>query len=473
MAKIILNEEGTSNIRKLYPKSDGWYQEDNAGNITKLQGASVIGDLSDVDTTDILDGQVLMYDDNFGKFFPGDAGNWEQFAEGIRPKHNKEIAVGHPDAGREAVFGEGDSYNDEIIVKTFDGANYYDRTSRIQTLGDGQTLGFESTSSNNIIYLSSNKTSSDYLKHWGVKVNITTALVIGSGSIVYEYYNGSSWVAFNHMVSDSSAPFKSYGNNMLDITGSYQFRYDTKINNDWSKVSVDGDLRFWSRMRIVNSISSSLQIDYLKLHTSRTEINGSGFVEYFGMARPIKPVRMNFGSWQAAAYSPANQDIYLSDGLGVGRVENQFEQALDRTGYSFIMPLDLDTSCGIKARFHWYGESSSNGNIKFTVRWSHSKSGDGVYSTTSSTPTTSSNERSITATIPFSSSEKEKLKTMDVYLEVPEVIAEISKTEGADLWLTFERNGNDGADTYNGNVVMANVELFYMAWRDGGNAENF
>jgi hypothetical protein len=67
MGKIQMDEllsapaNPASGKRLIYPKSDGWYQKDAAGNETKLEGASQLNDLTDLNLTSPSEGEYLKY----------------------------------------------------------------------------------------------------------------------------------------------------------------------------------------------------------------------------------------------------------------------------------------------------------------------------------------------------------------------------------------------------------------------------
>ena len=315
----------------------------------------------------------------------------------------------------------------------------------------------------------------DYLIHCGLKVNVIAAAVLGAGSIVFEYYNGSVWKAFNHMVTDSNAPYSSHSNTKLELAGSYQIRYSVLMKRDWVKTIIDEKSRFWIRMRVDSTITQSFTIDHLKLHTSRTEINSNGFLEYFGNARPVKVMYINYGSFHAANDSPDNQDVYLSDYIGVGRVENKFtKDAIDRTGFVKILPLDIDTSCPLKVRMKWIVDDNiKSGDAILKIRWGLSKSGTTVSKDTGGSPTVAIGERSFSAiiTIPVGSQYKEIIT--DAYLDIPEAIAELSRTDCSSLWISVERTGSLIEDNFDDDVIMHDLEAYYVSWREGGNEENF
>jgi len=74
MSQIIAGEESSKptapsvNTRKLYPKSDGWYQLTSGDVESKLEGATSLDELSDVDVTSPVEGNFLVYNSSTSKF---------------------------------------------------------------------------------------------------------------------------------------------------------------------------------------------------------------------------------------------------------------------------------------------------------------------------------------------------------------------------------------------------------------------
>jgi len=399
---------------------------------------------------------------------------WEERGEGITPVDNKEIGVGLPDAGRESVFGEGDSYNDDIKVITFDGSNYVDETAKIVTSGDSNYVEFPNTSVGTSIYIATNKGNGN-LPFFGIKKNIILAMDLGTGNVLAEYWDGSSWIEYNFMITDSGAPYASHVKDLEVPAGSYQVRNNPFMNVDWEQTSVDGDNRFWTRFRISSAITTSFRIDHLKIHTSRTEINADGFLEFFSKARPIKTILMDYGSFNAALTSPSNRDCMVSDFLDVGYIENRFEDGtIDRSGFVKILPLDVDTSAPLKLRFKWFNHGTRlEGDVKLTLRWGYTSAGSGVFIGTGDAPTVGPNEQSLTSVVTVLDDSEDMERTMDVYLDISNIMTEISTDDCASIWITFERTGSDSEDTYGADVIVTDIELYYLSWRLGGYIDHY
>jgi hypothetical protein len=158
----------------------------------------------------------------------------------------------------------------------------------------------------------------------------------------------------------------------------------------------------------------------------------------------------------------------------VGRVLNEFSAtAIQRTAFTKILPLDLDTSTPLKLRIKWYGENATTGAVRFVIRWGKSVSNTGVFSTAALAPTTATGEQSAIGTITVPTSGDYKEIITDVYLSVSDYIPEIGSTDATSIWISLERTGSDASDTYAGVVVVTDIECYYIAWRLGGMVYNY
>ena len=172
----------------------------------------------------------------------------------------------------------------------------------------------------------------------------------------------------------------------------------------------------------------------------RIEINEDGFVEYFGRARPINLIPFDSGTLQAANNSPSNQDIYLSDNLGVGRIENSFQSGTtDRSSLVRPLPLDIDTSAPIKLVLHWLMEGSDSfPDFDITVRWAFSNANSNVYTFTGSAPTTAVGEQSITQS--FDNPGINQTFQQEFMLDISDAIFRRDDGAGDLMWLSFQRS---------------------------------
>jgi len=293
-----------------------------------------------------------------------------------------ELHVGLPEQGAESVLGQGDSYTRGMLVYTETSGGVFSDISSDAASASGSTFTFPGIATNNAIYIASSLSSTDKLEYYGVKSKVNTAAIIGSGSIVLEYWNGSSWAELNGMEVDSSNSYYPHANNYFQNTGSHHIRFNSNLAIDpWIKndpiTPALGIDYYWTRFRVVNAITTAPIFEQFKLHTSRFEVNSDGWVEYFGKARPIGQLPFAIGQDTALEGNLGNQSLWINQDIGSGIKENNFNAVGDIIGRTFFMPQDLDTSSPIK--FKLVGRPSGNGTIELTIRWSSVTAGDLIY----------------------------------------------------------------------------------------------
>lgn len=378
-----------------------------------------------------------------------------------------ELSVGIPGQGKESIFGEGDSYVNGMLVYSYDGSTYTDITTEAASK-EGSTFAFPNTAINSAIYVSTQRLTAgttDPLQWFGIKHSCITAAV--GGEIVVEYWDGSSWVEFNHMSTDSSGGYYPHGKEIFKRVGSDQIRFNSNIADDWAlndPTSI-GTNYHWARFRTVSTLTTAPVFEQFKVHSNRTEINADGFVEYFGIGKPLNILPIDAGAFNAANSSPQNQDVYFGDNLAVGRIENRFEaNTVDRVGFVNPLPQDLDTSEPIKLILHFVSDEPNSGGeeVDFVVRWSNSNDGDRVYGSTQS-PTVAPREQSISQSVSFPAVEWTQF-SFEFEMDVSDFLTRTASGGGDLFWCTIQRN-NDGNSAW---MVLIQVEIQYTKWCNGG-----
>jgi hypothetical protein len=311
----------------------------------------------------------------------------------------------------------------------------------------------------------------------GVKINVSTAVLagdIGPLDAVSEYWDGSVWQPLRFMCNDSNSPFYFKTDMFVNTVGKYQIRFGIHGATTVAKKTLNGQEKYWIRWRIVNAWSSNPEIEYIKMHTNSTEINKDGFLEYFGDARPIDKLDWSIVMTEPANSSPDNQDVYLSDKLGVGRVENRFkDNTVDRIGLNEFLPTDLDTSFPVKIKFTIIGDNAGPGDVEFVARWNTSNNGDNIYRATASAPSTSTGEQSTSTIVNISAADTSYRG--ELVIDLQGVNPNPSDGNPDLIWLTVERDatGTNANDTYTGNVTVVQMGVYYIKWRDGGHITGY
>ena len=149
------------------------------------------------------------------------------------------------------------------------------------------------------------------------------------------------------------------------------------------------------------------------------------------------------------------------------RQENRFENGTtDQQGFNIRLPYPLDTSAPIKLLLTFLGSSDTAGDARFVIRWAYTADGDSVYRTTTTAPTTGPNEQELIQLLTISAADTQMSQRIE--LDVSNMVSRRISGEGDLLWVSIERTGTHGDDTYGGYVVIVNMDAYYTKWNNGG-----
>jgi len=388
-----------------------------------------------------------------------------------------ELSVGLPNRGNETVLGQGDSYVNGMQVYTFNGTSFVDISSSARSV-TGSTFTYPNNLTNSAIYISTAFDQSNPLKWFGIKCLNNTAASLGTGDLVFEYWNGSIWVEFNHMYVESNVPYQSFANSKFEQTGSYQILFDKRLETNWQvndPVSLGVNL-YWIRIRIDSPLNTLPVFEQFKIHTSRFEIEDNGFQNMYGTGRITERFPIGLSGLNAVVgRGPNSQDVYLSDNLAAAINSNSFPSNQPRSEiFNAFIPFEVDTSCPIELVASYQISNTTAGTAVFRIRWATALDGDSIYTSSSDAPATSPNERTVTGSVTFGTNENQTIKTFRQNLEIPEAITQsTSGTARARLWVLIERIPNDPSDNYNGDIILDDLTVFYTAFREGGYSGDF
>ena len=376
-----------------------------------------------------------------------------------------ELHVGLPEQGAESVFGEGDSYTRGMLVYTETDLNVFADVSVAAASASASTFTFPGVGVDNAIYVGSTLNNGvDYLLHHGIKFSSTIAAILGGGSIIAEYYNGSAWVEINSMVSDSGIPYLPYAKEYFNqAAGNYQLRYDIVRMNDstWTKndpMSL-GTNYYWIRFRINSAITTAPTFQQIKLHTARFEINSDGFSEFFGDARPYDQLPISVGTGKPFEGNMQSQTIYMDQDIGVGLQTNKFTATADKYGWEIIAPNKIDTSS--KLAFRWCGMPTATETITWTIRWTW-QSPDGTIYTTEPAGGSNPNTKSDTVAKAVTAN---TLEWFEAYLDISDLVPRRSANFPDVMIISIQPS------TITGNYSLLGVQAYYLIWGSGGHAD--
>lgn len=399
---------------------------------------SISGTYTDSDATSILAGYANNDDNDNALVIEG-----------------QELHVGDAEQGFEVCIGQGDSYSDDLLAYIYDGSSYWSTGDSLKHI-DGIYVEFPNTSVNTALYLASD-VASDTILHYGIKVENVDSMTVGSGEVIAEYWNGSAWTEFNSMVTDGSAPYAYNNKSYFEQTQSTHIRYTIALrDSNWiasDPVSL-GSVRKWVRFRIATAITESPQIDQIKLHSSRFEVNDDGFLEFFGDARASSLLPVNIGSGQPFEGNMQSQTIYVDENIGVGFQNNRFTATGDKLGYSVNLPDNVDTGCPVN--IIWSGRYVTGGTAQWTVRYRIVSPDSALYTTE---PAASGLSGTVVVNATVTSGINEIFKAE---IDISEAFPTRQNGFGDQLWFSLQPT------TLPGNFDITNIGAAYWRWGAGG-----
>lgn len=392
----------------------------------------------------------------------------------IYKTHAGDIRFGGREQKTTVSIGQGKYDDTKMVVLTNDnleGGTWIDHSIAAKDYNIPDFEMFQSTAPGNCCYIGRD------INLVGCKMNITMATLstVTKDDIIWECWDGTAWMPFNVLVTQAETPFYYMMDSVVSALGKYHIRFPSKSSDVIPTKNLNGNDLKWVRLRVVNTLPSIPRSQYVKLHVNQRKINCDGFVENFGDGRVSRRLPWTINDTEPANASPDNQDVYLGDRLGVGRIENRFKDGVvDRLGTNIFLPEDIDNGFPMKLKFAILGDSSTDGDVEFLARWNTSNAGSSVYrSTSGGSPTTTTGEKS--ASVIINITDRDTEYRGEIEIDLNRVNPYPSSGTAELLWLTLERNatGSNANDTYPGNVTIIQISAFYMAWREGGFVDSF
>lgn len=371
---------------------------------------------------------------------------------------------------QESVFGSGDSHIRTVSILHYDTASdtYTDKTSTMTLSTSPTDYMFPYATAGSMLYIGSGLEAFP-----GIKLDCDGLMnYTGDGVIVAEIWTGAAWTNIPFMTTRASPDYARQCQ-QIGTAASQQVRFGDV--SAWRTTTVNSVAdKYWLRFRITSDLDTMCKVSRIKVHTNRTEINADGFMEFFGNARPLIRLPYDLGLTEAAANSPANGDVYSSSTIGVGRVENSFQDAVtDTIGFVADFPSGIDTSYPMTLVWRFIGTSAPVGtqDIYWTIRWLiTSDYSDTVWGDDSTVGDSSGDagvkarQKSTTVTSSIAAANKQYRATAELdvnFFDQDDVIAPRL------LWVSISREAGDALDTYGGTVNMIQLTPTYVAWRLG------
>lgn len=398
-----------------------------------------------------------------------------------------ELKVGTPLNPAEAVIGGGDSYTRGRLVYFWDNINDIWSNLSDDLVDPSTDIQFPDITSDSALYFTSAITTGiDALKHYGIKLLVSNVGDIGTGTTIWEYWNGVEWEELHYMVRRADGDYQAYAKEVFADVGNFQIRLDPEVVNsstsDWAlsdPMALGVDL-YWTRLRIVSDLNTSPSINQIKMHANNVQLNEDGFTTFTGAARPLGTLSWRISDAVAWSSSPSNQDIFFLDSgdgntydIGVGRVENLFASgATDKMGFSEPVPLDMDTSAPVLIDIYFAVDNNGSGDINYITSKNISGLLDSVGFNAGTAPDDARNYEITNSLYTVASDTNYKLLYLQLKIYYSEAVSQKTLNDSSDLLnFTFGRVGGSTVDNYGGDMAIVQFRARYYKWSIGGHVK--
>ncbi len=398
---VLADDGGVANISTVEIQSAVTGIHASSTGSPRIQGAGVtIASSSSLDVLqDTLAGSILLTASNFLSSLTSiPAGSASILAHVSLDTDNEafqvfgEFHVGAFTEGWGSFLGEGASYTTTMNVfrnTSGEAGAYTDVTASASSPSGSTFSAFPGVGTANTMFVGSSTPFS------GIFSNTIVAMVLGAGTVVWEFWNGAAWTAFNVMAADAQAPLAQYANTPLERINTENVRFGPMTG--WVTKTLTSDpfgagAKFWVRAIVTTAaITTSPTIEQIKLQPNSTQINVDGSLEFFGDARVERPlilhrlllVRLSGGLID-------DEDLLYSTNVGMLAENNKFEDgSLNSSGSQSAIPPGLDTSSPLTLVLSWAGDATTGAAaVEWEVNFTQTKEGtvlDGTASDTLST----------------------------------------------------------------------------------------
>ncbi len=377
-----------------------------------------------------------------------------------------QLGVGSVANGQESVFGQGDS----VPLNKAYHYNTANETGTVITSATDVTTVLESDSGSFVSMFDNNLAEEvlligfDDQQFYGFKNKYNSLGTLEVGKVVAEFLNSSdAWIDNTFMVTESDYPYTRAGWELASYS-SEQVRLGqsilTPLNGTWTKrdLTVNGvtENKYWARFRLLSPATALPELEQVKIHTSRSEINADGTVEFFGLARGVKDLIT--ASYANNLSDPSNENVvYFTGGIDGGAaklVDNEFaNNTRDSRALIVKIDQDVDTSTPLVISYPFYVKGSQTGDVRFDIEYVQIT--DGFIYGNQVSPDGATNV--IYPIITPSNGERQVLR-----FEVP--INEIDPTVGG-VAVILTRDANAAEDTLGANVVLTGDNAQARRWR--------
>lgn len=260
------------------------------------------------------------------------------------------LSIGSPWKNAEITVGRGQSSTANIRIKRKTAAGVFDDIQDLTKAGTSTDL-FSDLAIGSEVYFGNPWQFCNLKARWTLASSPTFNSHFAGGAVaICEKFNGATWERIEVMwrMADAGVDGKrrSSHTEMANAVRQEHMHlgpgWDTNV-----ATTVDGDLRYWLRFRLIAPLTISPKLDLLKVGLSRMEFDEAGS-ELYGYAAPKADL---IKGWHAsslrelAGWLMQDENIPMGGGDFLVVTNNKFQgNRDDGVGGQFSVPWNLDTS---------------------------------------------------------------------------------------------------------------------------------
>lgn len=387
--------------------------------------------------------------------------NQDEDAEGPRIEGD-EVGIGHFLRPTASYFGGGPPYTFGMVVLTNTNGEIGDwgNSTEAAASPSDSSFGFPGVSAGNTIYFGADQAFPSLF------VQLASIIVVGTGVIRAEYWNGASWLPLTTMNRDTVQPFDSKGNVPLTTLRPQLAHLDwPSIDPNPSAVPIpsdpiapktlDGHFKNWIRVIITSAITTSPQIEQVKIGTHHMSTSPGGFRAASGYGQSVESMFVHWSlTDDLSGASPANDPINWADTIQITPVDNEFaNNTVDGVGIRVQLFQGTDTSRSFRVKFGWAPKDNSAGDVELLFRYALNVTGDILDGSVPFIDTISK--------ITSVNTNVNKLFETEFEFYLPQAVP------GDRLTFRVYRDATGGNlnDTYGANIKMADLQGLIWKWR--------
>ncbi len=276
--------------------------------------------------------------------------------------------VGRAVRGKRTHLGQGRPSAEflKVLTNTNDEAGTWaDLSSTLADPSSGIETLFPGVGVNNALYVGGTQ-----MAFSGFTIQITTAMVLGAGSVDVQYWDGVAWTSTTHSTQKGGPNYTRYRNVFFTPSATpevLEFRLNSpEIYNNIATKVLNGITAYWVRFIITGGITTAPDAQFIFLHGNSAKITTDGTIQYLSRARMLRRVDVNINTPDAT--TPATiTDTAISANVSISEYNTHPDGSVTSVLGEYLIQSEDDTATSIVPVVRWKPTTAGAGNVVWSV----------------------------------------------------------------------------------------------------------